>query len=96
MSWWEEGCLNYAIEIGKKYKADRQRILDCLNCDSVINFLNESYTILTGSKELDPIENLSQEEKLRLWDIALTYEGNKKKRILICRAVYLLNRITER
>lgn len=95
MSWWEEGCLNYAVEIAKKYKADKERILECMECDSVINFLNESYTILTKNGQLQLIENLEKEEKLRLWAESKKHGEDEKKRTLICRSIYLLERLTK-
>lgn len=91
---WNQSFKNYAVDIAMIYKNNPDHIIDCLRFDSVCGSLNETYLSLVSEKEIEPIENLSREEKERLWKKAIGLTGEKEKRILISRSIYLLEKLT--
>lgn len=93
--WWNEKFKQYAIMIGGMYLKNPEQILSDLKWGSVIECLNESYQALVKEGELIPIEDLSLEKKQELWERAIKIDTDKKKRILISKAIYLLEKITE-
>lgn len=89
---WNESFMDYAVQIAKIYKNNPEQIICCLKFDSVAGSLNETYKVLTRSSgELVRIEELSKEEKLKLWEQAKQYSDAKEKCIVISRCIHLLN-----
>ncbi len=55
----------------------------------------ELYGTLVKAKEMPAMEELPQIEKQRLWNLAKKYSGDKKRRMDMCKGIYLLEQITE-
>lgn len=91
---WNESFKKYAVDIARIFLTNRQQIINCLALDSVCGSLNETYLSLVSEKELEPIENISQSEKERIWNLAKGLSDKKAKCILICRSIYLLEKLT--
>lgn len=92
---WNESFMNYATEIGKVYKEHPENIINCLGFKSVLDCLNETYQVLVKEKEIDPIERLPSDKKNELWLKAKKIGTGKVQCISICKAIYLLDKITE-
>lgn len=92
---WIQSFMDYAEDIARIYRKEPEGILNCLGFGSVHGSLNETYQMLVKEKEIQPIENLPQPEKLQLWDKAKQYSDKKEVCVLICRSIYLLNQLTK-
>jgi len=92
---WNEGFMNYAVDMGKVYQANKDGMISCLKFDSVLSALNETYQILTNGGEIPKIEDLPEVKKSELWNRAKLVDQEKKKCILIAKAIHLLEKITE-
>lgn len=93
--WWHEKFLEYAATIARLYKNDKEKVTNDLRFDSVLACLNESYQALIKDGSLPTLESLTLEKKTEIWDRAIKVAKDKKRRILISRAIYLLEKITE-
>jgi hypothetical protein len=92
---WKNGFMNYASDMAKIYVANKEGMISCLKFDSVVNALNETYQLLTKDGEIPRVEDLPQDKKMELWNKAKTVDSDKKKCILISKAIHLLEKITE-
>jgi hypothetical protein len=91
---WNESFKNYAIDIARIFVHEPEHIINCLKFDSVCGSLNETYLALVREKEIDPLEILEHNEKLRIWDLAKTLSNREDKCVLISRSIYLLEKLT--
>jgi hypothetical protein len=92
---WNASFKNYAIDIAKIYKNNREEILNCLGFESMVGSLNETYQALVKERELPPIELLETKRKHELWEISKRYSESKKHREMVCRSIYLLDELTK-
>lgn len=92
---WRDSFFRYAATIGGMYLKDKEAVLKDLQWGSVVECLNESYQALVKDNSLPPIESLTPEKKCELWNAAIKIAKDKKHRIMICKAIYLLEKITE-
>lgn len=93
--WWNKEFMKYAAMIGSNYQKNPQEVLGSLKYDSVLSCLNESYQVLVRENCLFPIERIDEKKKKELWDKAKEIATGKQRRILVCKAIYLLEKITE-
>lgn len=92
---WNDSFMGHAVDVAKIYQLYPEKILICMRFESLVNCLNESYLILVKKKELEPIENISKDEKIRYWNISVEYSQDRKHRERVCRSIYLLDKLTK-
>lgn len=63
--------------------------------DSVATLLNSAYNYSVSDKEIEPIENLPEEEKKMFWSEAkgLRPDANQKKLIQVAKSLYLKSKL---
>jgi len=59
-----------------------------------ISVLSERYRKWIKEEGIVPIENISEDEKLRFWNIAGNYHQDKDKRIMASQSAYALTLMT--
>lgn len=92
---WNQSFVQYAIQIAKLYKNNPKQILESLGFDSVVGSLNETYLSLVKEKGLAKMEDLPADIKTKYWNQSKEYSDDQQKRVLICRSIYLLEKLTE-
>jgi len=92
---WSEHFTNYAFMIAGMYLKDKAAVLQDLQWGSVVECLNESYQVMVKDKSMIPIEELPTEKKTEIWDMAKNISTEKRHRILVSKAIYMLDKITE-
>lgn len=92
---WIESFNKLAIELAGKYKEDPEPVLSCMKLRSQRDCLLETYNNLVGQKEITRLEDLSPAEKQKYWLMSKKYSDEQFQRILICKAIYLLDLLTE-
>jgi hypothetical protein len=91
---WNQSFVQYAVQIAGMYKSHPDQILASLAFESVAGSLNETYQCLVKEKELTRMEDLPKEEKLKYWNRAKELSQDENQRVLICRSIYLLEKLT--
>lgn len=90
-----QGFMEYAVKIANRYKKDPEGEIKCLVFKSVLDPLIENYNRLVKENEIPKLEDLAEDHKLALWEKSKQVSGEKFKRILICKAIYLLDVLTK-
>lgn len=92
---WNETFINHAVDIARIYKEYPEKIMICMGFNSMVECLNECYTLLVRTKELEPIEKLEPKEKTKYWETSAKYAEVREHRIKISRSIYLLDKLTK-
>jgi hypothetical protein len=92
---WVDRMLNHALLQAQTYKRDPEHTIGCLKFMSLTATLYEAYRILIENKDIKPIEQLPEAEKRKLYELSKPLTKSVKQRKLICKAIYLLDKISE-
>lgn len=95
MSFWEEQWTDYAVQMARHFKVERENVFYSLSLTCVPNALNESYKVLVKVGTLPPIESLPKHEKRRYWNQSGSFQKDKEYRVLVSRCLYLLEQLTK-
>lgn len=77
------------------YQENPEQVLSTLGFDSVLGSLHETYQCLVRENEIPKLEDLAKDQKEAFWIKSRQYGEEKEKRILICKALYLLDVLTK-
>lgn len=92
---WINGFNELAIQLAQKYKDNPEEFLLSIGCKSILDCLLETYNNLVKENEISKLEDLAEDHKLALWDKSKQVSDEKTKRIMICKAIYLLDVLTQ-
>ena len=92
---WTESFAAYAFKAAKMYEKDRQTFISCLKFDSIYKTLHSSYINILKIVDLRPIEEISQDLKLKYWNQAKQIHDEPEARLKISCCLYLLDELTK-
>lgn len=61
------------------------------NCKMLFNQFLVYYEDCVRLKKLEPLEDLSQEEKQQIWDFSVSITPLKEERIKVCKVSYVID-----
>lgn len=91
-----QGLEDLAIKIAMRYRQDPERELRCLGFKSILDPLIETYNRLVKEGQIKKLEDLDEDYKRVLWIKSKQGSDEHFKRIVICRAIYLLDVLTKK